>query len=140
VSVPLYNAHILKLATSTAKFARLIDAEGSAERRSPTCGSRVTVDVRLRDDGTVDALGLEVRACALGQASAALMAANAAGKNAADLHQARDALAQFLGRERSDPGTWPGLNIFEPAQAHRARHPSILLAFDAVIGAVAAAR
>ncbi len=140
MSTPLYNAKILKLATSTANFARLADAEGSAEKRSPICGSRVTVDVRLRADGTVDALGLEVRACALGQASAALMAAHAAGKSGTELCQARDALAGFLDHQRDDPGNWPGLDVFAPAQAHRARHPSIMLAFDAVVAAVTAAR
>jgi NifU-like protein involved in Fe-S cluster formation len=140
MNAPLYNAQILKLATSTANFVRLADAEGTAEKRSPVCGSRVTVDVRLNADGRVGALGLEVRACALGQASAALMAAHATGKNTSELSQARDSLADFLGSERADPGDWPGLDIFAPAQAHSARHPSIMLAFDAVIAAIAAAR
>lgn len=128
----LYNNEILKLATSTANFARLPDAQASVEKRSPICGSRVTVDVRLDPSGNIDALGLEVRACALGQASAALMAASAQGRSADELGYARDDLAAFLGGRRADPGTWPGLTILEPAVPHRARHASILLAFEAV--------
>ena len=135
----LYNNEILKLATSTAKFARLADAQASVEKRSPVCGSRVTVDVRLDPSGNINALGLEVRACALGQASAALMAANAQGRSADELDRARDDLAAFLGCVRSDPGEWPGLAILAPAVPHRARHASILLAFDAVAEAARAA-
>jgi NifU-like protein involved in Fe-S cluster formation len=128
----LYNNEILKLATSTANFKRLLDAQASIEKRSPVCGSRVTVDVRLDSLGHIDALGLEVRACALGQASAALMAANAYGRSADELYIARDTLAAFLADTRADPGIWPGLEIFAPAVPHRARHASIMLAFDAV--------
>ena len=128
----LYNNEVLKLATSIANFGRLHDAQASVEKRSPICGSRVTVDVRLDPSGNIDALGLEVRACALGQASAALMAASAQGRSADELGHARDDLAAFLGGMRADPGTWPGLVILGPAVPHRARHASILLAFEAV--------
>lgn len=136
MNAPLYNNQILKLAASTASFTRLTDPQASVEKRSPVCGSRVIVDVRLTDARTVDALGLEVRACALGQASAALMAADAHGKALGELEIARAALAAFLGGDRADPGTWPGLEVFIPAQPHRARHASILLAFEAVVAAV----
>ncbi len=128
----LYNNEILRLATMTAKFHRLANAQASVEKRSPICGSRVTVDVRLDPSGHIDALGLEVRACALGQASAALMAAGAQGRSVDELDQARDALAAFLADKSDDPGAWPGLHIFAPAVPHRARHASILLAFEAV--------
>jgi NifU-like protein involved in Fe-S cluster formation len=132
MSAPLYNAEILRLATSIPHQARLADPQATVERRSPVCGSRVTVDVRLDAEGRVAALGQEVRACALGQASAALMAGHAIGHDAAELAAARDALTDFLAGERADPGDWPGLEIFGPARPHRARHPSIRLAFEAV--------
>jgi NifU-like protein involved in Fe-S cluster formation len=128
----LYNSEILRLATSVAAFERLPGAHASVEKRSPVCGSRVTVDVCLDGVGKVDALGLDVRACALGQASAALMAASAGGCSVSELEGARDNLAAFLDQRRGDPGGWPGLEIFAPAIPHRARHAAILLAFDAV--------
>lgn len=135
----LYNGEILRLATSVAAFERLPMPHATVERRSPVCGSRVTVDVCLDDLGRVGALGLDVRACALGQASAALMAAAAAGRSVVELENARDELAAFLAERRSDPGIWPGLKIFTPAIPHRARHAAILLAFDAVAEAARAA-
>lgn len=132
---PLYNAEILRLALSTAGFTRLAEPHGSAERRSPVCGSRVTVDVRLDADGHISALGQEVRACALGQASASLLQSHVAGRTPADLVNAREQLAAFLSGARDEPGAWPGLVIFGPARPHSARHPAILLAFDAAIAA-----
>jgi len=132
MSATLYNARILRLASSIPHQARLADPQASVSRRSPICGSRVVVDVVLDDAGRVAAIGQEVRACALGQASAALMAEHAIGRTPAELAAARDALAAFLAGERADPGDWPGLDLFEPARPHAARHPSIRLAFEAV--------
>ncbi|MBC7520212.1 MAG: iron-sulfur cluster assembly scaffold protein, partial [Sandarakinorhabdus sp.] len=44
-------------------------------------------------------------------------------------------LADWLaGRSDAEPA-WPGMAVFAPARPHRARHPSILLAFDAAIEA-----
>lgn len=132
MSAPLYNSTILRLAASIPHASRLGDADASVEKRSPICGSRVTVDVRLDGDGRIAALGQEVRACALGQASASLMGAHAIGRSGAELAAARDALAAFLAGARDDPGDWPGLEIFRPARAYPARHASIRLAFEAV--------
>ena len=139
MSAPLYNTQILKLATSIPHQARLAHPGGTSERRSPICGSRVTVDVVLDGEGRIAELGQEVRACALGQASASLMAAHAIGRSQDELGQARDALTAFLAGTRDDPGEWPGLDIFAPARAHSARHASIRLAFEAVAEAAARA-
>jgi NifU-like protein involved in Fe-S cluster formation len=140
MAATLYNAAILRLAASIPHHERLADPQGTSERRSPICGSRVTVDVALDDEGRIARIGLLVRACALGQASASLMSAHAIGRSEAELAAARDALAAFLAGEREAPGEWPGLEIFEPARAHSARHASIRLAFEAVTEAVAQAR
>jgi len=140
MSAPLYNAHILRLATSIPHQDRLADPQATVSKRSPVCGSRVTVDVVMDADGRVAALGQEVRACALGQAAAALMGEHAIGRSAAELDAARAALTAFLAGERDDPGDWPGLDIFAPARPHAARHPSIRLAFEAVAEAAAQAQ
>ena len=132
MSAPLYNNAILRLAASIPHATRLADPAATVEKRSPVCGSRVTVDVALDAEGRIVALGQEVRACALGQASASLMAAHAIGRDAAELAGARDALSGFLAGTRDDPGDWPGLEIFAPARDYSARHASIRLAFEAV--------
>ena len=139
MSGPLYNTQILKLATSIPHQDRLALPDGTSERRSPICGSRVTVDVVLDSEGRIAELGQEVRACALGQASASLMGAHAIGLTRTELEAARDALTAFLAGTRDDPGTWPGLEIFGPARGHSARHASIRLAFEAVAEAAARA-
>lgn len=86
----------------------------------------------MDDRGRIAAIGQEVRACALGQASAALMGGHAVGRTVSELAVARDALTDFLAGHRDDPGDWPGLALFEPARPHKARHASIRLAFEAV--------
>src|SRR3546814_6816898 len=77
------------------------------------------VDVALDDEGRVAALGQEVKACALGQASAALMGAGVLGREPAELVEARDALSQYLAGARDEPGDWPGLEVFSEARAYK---------------------
>jgi NifU-like protein involved in Fe-S cluster formation len=140
VNAPLYNTEILRLAASIPYQERLDDPMASVEKRSPTCGSRVTVDVDVDADGRVSALGMLVRACALGQASSAVMGAHAIGRTPEELSSARDQLTAWLAGERGETPEWPGLDLFTPALAHRGRHPSIRLAFEAVAEAAETAR
>lgn len=139
VTTALYNRDILRLAASIPHQGALEGAEASVEKRSPVCGSRVRVEVKLDEAGRIAALGQQVKACALGQASASLMGAHAIGRRRDELEQARDHLATFLAGERDDPGDWPGLDIFREARPYKARHPSILLAFEAAAAAAAEA-
>ena len=136
----LYNRDILRLAASIPHQRRLERPQASAEKRSPICGSRVAVDIDLDGEGRVAALGQEVNACALGQASASLMGSHAIGRTSGELDGARDSLAAFLRGEREDPGDWPGLAAFAEARPFTARHPSILLAFEAAAEAAAKAQ
>lgn len=139
MTATLYNRDILRLAASIPHQRRLAAPQASVEKSSPVCGSRVTVDVVADAQGRVAELGQEVRACALGQASASLMGAHAIGRTADELAAARIALADYLAGNRDDPGAWPGLAIFADARRFTARHPSILLAFDAAAEAAALA-
>ncbi|MDR6789498.1 NifU-like protein involved in Fe-S cluster formation [Sphingomonas sp. BE138] len=139
MSLDLYTPDISALAVGNPFPDRLADATGSAERRSPICGSRVTVDVRLDEDGRVAAVGTQVRACLLGQASSTLMARHVVGRSVDELEAARDALTAWLAGEGGAPD-WPGLTIFTPGLKLTARHPSIRLAFEAAADAAAQAR
>ncbi|HWH18842.1 MAG TPA: iron-sulfur cluster assembly scaffold protein [Allosphingosinicella sp.] len=139
MTTALYSRDVLRLAASIPHHVRLDRPQATVEKRSPVCGSRITVDVVVDGEGRIAALGQEVRACALGQASAALMGAHALGRNPAELTAARDALSAFLAGTRNDPGHWPGLELFRDARPFHARHPSILLAFEAVAEAACAA-
>lgn len=139
MSAPLYNSTILRLAAAIPHHERLAEPGATVEKRSPVCGSRVIVDVMLDGEGRVSAIGQQVQACALGQASASLMGANVIGKTAGELEAASASLRDFLAGARDDPGDWPGLDIFAPARPHSARHPSIRLAFEAISEAARAA-
>ena len=140
VATTLYNRDILRLAATIPHLGRLDHPQASSEKRSPVCGSRVIVDIALGSDGRSAALGQEVKACALGQASASLMGAHVIGCTAAEIAAARDALAGFLAGVREDPGDWPGLHLFAEARRFSARHKSILLAFEAAAEAAEQAR
>jgi NifU-like protein involved in Fe-S cluster formation len=139
VTSALYTRDILRLAASIPRLGRLPGARASVEKNSPVCGSRVVVDVVTDGHGRIAALGQEVMACALGQASAALMGAHAIGRPAAELEAARAALAAWLSGARDDPGDWPGLEALAPARRYPARHAAILLAFAAAAEAAALA-
>ena len=131
MTAPLYNAEILRLTTAIPHDRRLEEPMASVERRSPICGSRVTVDVNLDEDGRVSEVGMLVRACALGQASSALLASHVVGRTPSELAAARDRLTDWLASGQGDAPDWPGLDVFAPALPYTARHPSIRLAFEA---------
>ena len=139
MNAPLYDTALLRLAATIPHLGRLQAPHGTAEKRSPVCGSRVIVDVKLDSDGRIAALGLEVSACALGQASANLMASHAIGRSSQELADARDALAAWLAGERNDPGSWPGLDQLARARSHPGRHGAIRLPFEAVTAAALSA-
>ncbi len=138
MSAALYNTTILRLAAAIPLAGRLEHPQASVTRVSPVCGSKVTADVDLAD-GRIVRFAQDVRACALGQASAALLGAEVVGRRPAEIAAARDALAAYLGGAVDTPGDWPGLDVFALARPHKARHGSILLAFQAAADAAAAA-
>ena len=135
--IKLYSGQILQLAASIPHLGRLPDPSGSAKKRSPLCGSTVTVDLVMQD-GRVAAFAQDVKACALGQASAAILGGAVLGRSLAELETARDALAAML----KDGGPVPaapfdGYQVLLPARDYKNRHASILLALEATCAAAA---
>ncbi len=139
MSLELYTPEISALAIGNPFPDRLADATGSAERRSPVCGSRVTVDVRLGEDGRIAAVGTQVRACLLGQASSTLMAQHVVGRSVEEIIVARDEVTTWLAGTGDVPD-WPGMALFTPGLKLTARHASIRLAFEAAAEAAEQAR
>lgn len=140
MNAPLYTTEILRLAASLPEPRAIDRADGSADERSPTCGSTVRTEVQLDDDGRVLALSQDVQACAFGQASAAILDAGAAGRSLADIERATIGLSAWLGGEQDDPGAWPGLDALAPARSRKSRHGAILLPFKALLSAMQDAR
>lgn len=140
MNAPLYTTEILRLAASLPAPVELERTDGASEQRSPTCGSRVRVAVRLGKDGRVNALSQEVHACAFGQASAALVAASAAGRGRDEIAAALDDLTHWLAGNAERPGSWPQLELLAPARSRKSRHGAILLPFRALLAAIEDAR
>ncbi len=139
MSAPLYTREILRLAADIPHLAPLADPDGQAERRSPTCGSRMAVSVRMVD-GQVAALSQWVEACAFGQAAAALMGAGAIGQDANQLRAAMRGIERWLNGAEEAADSWPGLEVLDPARARIGRHAAILLPFVTLLGAIDEAR
>lgn len=132
MSAPLYNRDILALAVATAEFLPLADARYRASKRAPLCGSAIILDLDTDDAGRVMRVGMHVEACALGQASATLLARHAPGLGLAEIRTARDGIAGWFAGEGDRPD-WPGFDLLAPARDYPARHGAILLPFDAAI-------
>ena len=136
---PLYTRDILRLASAIPHLGLLDAPDGTADLRSPTCGSRVVVTVKLDGQGRVVALGQKVSACAFGQASAALMAAHAIGQSKQEVSAAIEVIENWLQHRVQAsplPAPWPGLETLEPARPRTGRHGAILLPFRALLAAI----
>lgn len=125
----LYSRRLLALAADIPHLGRLGAPTGSATRRSPQCGSTVTAHVVMRD-GRVAEFAQEVRACALGQASAAVLGGAVLGRTAAELAAGRDALRAMLAGGAAPEG-FPAAEALTPARDFPNRHASIMLAWEA---------
>jgi NifU-like protein involved in Fe-S cluster formation len=137
--IRLYSGRILELAAEIPHLGRLPAPQGTARRRSPLCGSTVTVDLMLQD-GRVSAYAQDVKACALGQASASVLGRVVIGRSRPELEAARDALAAMLKTGGPVPAApFDGFEVLIPAREYRNRHASILLALEAAAEAAAAA-
>ena len=93
------------------------------------------MDLALSDAGRIGRLGMAVRACAVGQASAAIFAREAEGRGTDDIAQSLAQLEAWLIHEGEVPD-WPGLAPIEPARAYPARHGAMLLPWKAALAAL----
>jgi NifU-like protein involved in Fe-S cluster formation len=135
----LYSAKILALAANLPHAGRLVAPEASAEKVAKLCGSRVVVDVIM--DGTrVADFAQEVKACALGQAAAAVLGEHVIGAELSEIEVARDAFRAMLKEGAPPPhGRFSDLLMLEPVKDYPARHASAMLAFEATAEACAKA-
>lgn len=137
--VQLYSSRILALTADMPLTERLENPDATVKKRAPLCGSTVTVDVKMAD-GVITSYGQDVKACALGQASAAIMGGTVIGRTRAEIEKARDELRAMLKEGGPVPAApFDGLEVLLPAREYKNRHASILLAFDAAAEAAAQA-
>ena len=129
----LYSGGILDAAAAIPPSRRLETPHASAKQTSRVCGSEVEVDLCL-DDGRVSDFGMEARACALGQASASILARNIIGADPQEIYRLRDEMRLMLKEGGPPPqgARWKDLALLETVRDYPQRHASTMLAFDAV--------
>ncbi len=134
--IKLYSGRILELAASIPMTERLEDPDATVKRRSPLCGSTVTVDVRV-EGGRVAEFGQDVKACALGQAAASVVGRTVIGRTLPEIARARDELRAMLKEDGPPPSPpFEDLSVLLPARDFKNRHASIMLSLEATTEAV----
>ena len=129
----LYSGGVLDAAAAIPPARRLAAPDASATKASRVCGSEVTVDLVMKD-GVVADFGMEAKACALGQASASILARNILGADADELYRLRDEMRAMLkdGAPPPSGARWRDLALLAPIRDYPQRHASTLLVFDEV--------
>lgn len=133
----LYHNRVLELAADIPHGQRLAGPDGSSLKVSRVCGSTVQVDVKLDAEGRISAIGVDPKACALGQAATSILARAGMGKSLAEIIAARDALKAML-KDGAEPpsGDFWELRHLAPVRDYPPRHASTLLAFEAAVEAM----
>ena len=132
----LYTNNILELASTIPITTRLKQPDVTVTKRTAICGSSITLDLNISDT-KISEIGLDIKACALGQASACIFLTHAVGTDIKIISELRKNLKMFL-----DKGSFlikepfAEYKYFEPAQKVPYRHDSVLLILDASIEAL----
>ena len=136
----LYSREILRRTTQLEHVGHLVAPQGVADKVAKLCGSTIHVEICMQGD-TISEFAQQVQACALGQASAAILSQHVIGATSGEIVQARDALRALLRGEAADfPARFDDLNILAAVKDYPARHASTLLALEATAEAISSRR
>ena len=131
----LYTPEMLAAAVELAQNPLFETATSVGSARSPTCGSTLEMNLLLGDDERIQRVGLRVRACAVGQAAAAIFVRHAAGRGADDIRWAHEAMTEWLSQAGPEPD-WPDISLIAPARDYPGRHGAMLLPWKAAMAAL----
>ena len=132
----LYNTAVLTLAAGIPHIGKLDNPQGTASCSARLCGSRITVYLNLDEQQKVTEFAQTVKACALGQAAAAILGKNIIGASTSEILDARNALWSMLKEQKPMPaGRFDELQKLSEVSKLPQRHTSTCLAFDAAIAA-----
>ena len=133
--IKLYSGKILKMAAEPIHRERISKPDASVTKRSPLCGSAITVDINV-ESGIITHYGQEVRACALGQASSTIIGKAIVGRSLTEVQRAYEELSEMLKNDGPTPSKpFDDLYMLQPASEYKNRHASILLAIEATLAA-----
>ena len=130
----LYSKDVLRHAASISRIERLRDADITLAHTAPLCGSRITVDMKVGNDGRIADYAQDIHACALGQASASIVAKHIVGKSADELADVAGQLRAML-VDGADPpgGEWSDLSALAPVHTYPPRHGAVMLALETAL-------
>lgn len=134
----LYTPELLALAVALADYPANPSLPLHGQARSKSCGSTLAADLAVDAEGRIATVGLQVRACAVGQAAAAIFARAAIGRSRGEIEAAHGALIEWLA-DKADLPDWPGLAAIAPAREFPARHGAIMLPWTAARDALSTA-
>lgn len=128
----IYNQRIFELAADMPRAARLDNPDAAARAHSKLCGSTVEVDLKL-DGGRIADFGQTVKACLLGQASAAIVGREIVGTPENEFRTVAGEMRRMLKEGGPPPsGRWADLGLLQAVKDYPHRHASTLLVFEAV--------
>ncbi|RCL00086.1 MAG: Nitrogen-fixing NifU domain-containing protein [Candidatus Tokpelaia sp. JSC189] len=132
----IYNSKILEYAARIGRLGRLANPDASAHKHSKLCGSTITIDLKMEDSVVIN-FAQEVRACALGQASAAIMAQHIIGARAKELKTLRKTMLAMLTENGPIPaGKFADFSCLQPVKNYKARQASTMLIFEAIVDCI----
>ena len=132
----LYSKKILSLATEISLVGSLENPQASIKSRAPLCGSTIKVDLCIKDSEIID-FRHEVRACALGQASASILSKTIIGTDISDILLLKKQVTEMLQCGAEPPGKpFQEFSFLQPAKDFKNRHDSILLPLNAIEKAI----
>ena len=138
--IALYSGQILALAADIPHAKMIETPMAEVRKRAPLCGSNVAVGLDY-DGEKITRFGQDVKACALGQASASILAAQVLGLSETQVIKARDQLLALLKADGPTPDApFDDYEVLRPARGFKNRHASILLALEATLAAIANAK
>lgn len=139
VPAGLYHGAIVAAARRACGSGRLDTPDASAEVDNPLCGDRVSMEVQV-GEGRLLGIAHRVRGCLLCEAAASIISDNAIGETPEDVARVEGALADALANGFDNCSLpWQDLAVFAPVVRHRSRHRCVMLAFEALVSALAAA-
>ena len=134
-SFELYSHQILTLAGNIPLLERLPLPDITITKRSKLCGSMVIIDLSM-ENGRVSSYSHDVRACALGQASASILAKDIIGKTEEQITAVRNSVIKMLNGSTYSQDIFLDYQVLSPASQFKNRHDSIMLVLDATVEAL----
>lgn len=101
----LYQTVILDHNKAPRNFGKLEDANREADGHNPVCGDKLTVYVRVGDDGRVEDVRFDGHGCAISTASASLMTEFVKGRTLDEIEQAYERFHELVTGPPSEPAT-----------------------------------